>query len=126
MNLKTIRFLTGKSQYDVEAGTGIFQTLLSRYEKSGLDCLSDKDKKKINRYLGIKVDWSTRPEETNSLTREELKELKLFVDLLISFKGKKQVYNHLQQYASGRKVYNAMIEFYANNTFPVAQPEMEW
>ena len=56
MDFKSARFYCNRTQNDVEKATGVFASRISKYENYGVQ-LRDDEKKKIQKYLGVKIDW---------------------------------------------------------------------
>ena len=57
MNLKEARFKKKYTQFDISLKTGIHQSQISHFEKGYLVPSADM-KKKLNKALGTKLDWS--------------------------------------------------------------------
>ena len=89
MDLITARFITNKSQSDIERETGVFQTKLSRFEKSGVECIRDDEKKIIEKYLGVKINWKMEKGKA-PLTAQEWSATKSFIDHFMKKTQRKQ------------------------------------
>lgn len=110
MNLAMARFITNKTQLDIQANTGVFQTKLSRFENYKIDCLRLDEKRKIENYLGLKIDWNLQQKD-DPLNRLEKSEIKFFLNYIKKAKGEKETMTWLNSFESDRELYEGIAEF---------------
>ena len=113
MDFRTARFLTNRSQLDIESATKVFQTKLSRFEKNGIECLRDDEKKKIQKYLGFKINWKT-DKGSPPLTPSEWTATKSFIDHFMQ-KDPKKTKQWMANYKTSRELHAAVMKVF-NNT----------
>ena len=80
MHLTTALLITNTKQIDIEANANVFQTKISRFLK-GINCLRNDEKKRIEKYLGVKINWETSPTITakNNISYIQKKEIQPFL-----------------------------------------------
>ncbi len=82
MRLNIVRTISGKTQKELEKHCGVNQTAISLCEKGTADYLHYGQKKSIEDFLGIRVDWNTTP-EVDPLTRGEIRDMKFFYQTIL-------------------------------------------
>jgi len=126
MDLRTARYFRAKSQNDLERETGVFQSKVSRFERSGIQCLREDEKQKIEAALGLKIDWDYQePNGAEKVTQEELDEIKPFIELLVSKEPLKTV-EWLAGFQTLRGVYEAVKELMDKVVIAIPPQKMQW
>lgn len=125
MDLITARFITNKSQQNVEKKTGVFQTKLSRFEKNGTKCIRDDEKKKIEKYLGFKINWIPE-KQTKPLTKDEQEAIEPFIKDFTRIRGERETRIWLKSFKSGREIYNAVMDIINNTIVNIPMPKIKW
>ena len=114
MDLITARLLTKKSQSEIERKTGVFQTKLSRFEKNGIECIREDENEKIEKYLGLRINWEVN-DDSMSLTQQELNTTKSFIDHFMKRDEdatRKWVSNH----ETSTDLYDAVLQVFSETT----------
>ena len=117
MDLITARLITNKSQLDIERDTGVFQTKLSRFEKSGIECIRDDEKKKIEKYLELNINWETEKGKP-SLTAQEWSATKSFINHFMK-KHPEETKKWITNYKTSRDLHDAVIEVFNDTTIKI-------
>lgn len=111
MRLYESRYVQNISQTDLERECGLYQPAISKLEKGRIDNITAANKKKIEKYLRMKIDWSTE-EENHPLSKQELKELRYFVKRMRGHNSKVNVNRWLSS-KTARQVHTAGKKFIA-------------
>jgi transcriptional regulator with XRE-family HTH domain len=125
VDLRTARFLRGKSQSDIERETGVFQSKLSRFEKSGIKCLREDEKGKVENYLGLKINWDQDPVPDIPLSDDELEDVRFTIDLLLR-QDELATVEWISQYKTSREAFNACKDIINNIYVEIPAPKMNW
>ncbi len=110
MRLYESRYVQNISQTDLERECGLYQPAISKLEKGRIDNITSANKRKIEKYLRMRIDWSVE-EESHPLTRQELKELRYFVRRMRENNSIVKVNNWLssktarQAHTAGKKIF---------------------
>jgi transcriptional regulator with XRE-family HTH domain len=129
VDLRTARFLRGKSQLSLEAETGVFQSKISRFEKHGIKCLTNNEKTKLQKALKLQIDWDAtvkfnNPLEDPKLTDEEKGEIQTFLNFLMLKADPVNVVHWLSSYKTGHAVYEAVKQAMEQFTFQIPAPKI--
>jgi len=126
MDLRTARYFRDKSQNDLERETGVFQSKISRFERSGIQCLREDEKQKIEAALGLKINWDNQePSGVQRVMQEELDEIKPFIELLAS-KDPVRTAEWLAGFKTLRATYEAVKELMDKVVIAIPPPKMQW
>ena len=126
MDLITARFITNKTQMDVQRGSGVNQGLISLFERTGSG-MSKKCQDAIDRYFGIKLDWNMpRALSLAALDAEEKEDLKQFLYALMKVKGEDRVVQWAMSYKTARQLYNASVQVINAVPITIAPLEPDW
>ena len=123
MKLYAARHIQNISQVDIQRECGVYQPVLSLFEKSEIDNLKEADKLKIQRYLNMRINWDTK--EQDPLSRDELKDFRQFVKLIREDNGTGKTFKWLESFASTREAFVAAKKVIDNSRVMIPMPELE-
>lgn len=86
VDLKTARRIRGLTQLEIERQTGIFQSKISR-EESGLRILNIDERRRLEAFLDLPINWNSKQINWNSkqdedLTTEQIKTISTAIHIL--------------------------------------------
>ncbi len=113
-NLKIARLFNGKSQNDIEKFTGVFQSKISRYE-AGIQCLTQKDKKKIESFLQFPINWDSQEHQAiGQLSENERNVIRLAFNILKANLTTNEFFEWVSSYKSIRDLYKGSKDLIDN------------
>ncbi len=125
LRLNVVRGISGVTQVQLSRHTGVNQAILSLFENGETEYLHYEQKKMIENILGLKIDWSTTPEE-DPLSRAEIRDMRFFYKTLTNNAPVEEVNSWLSGFDTSREAYTEAKRVIDTNVVAIPVLEMKW